>query len=482
MIKTTPMEHQSKAIQACNYRPFFAYFLEPGLGKTWTVIAEMDHLASQKLVDTVVVVCPKSIVSVWAEEIETHSTGHTIHLWNGAGFDRLSKGKGPIWWIINVDAVNRTKTSHTGFDMVAHILDQSDRSAVVVDESTIIKNPDSKRTKAVTALGKMARYRRILTGTPVANTPLDIYAQMVFLSPSVFPHSKNFFAFRARYAVMGGFQMRQVVGYKNQEQLAEIVGQHSFRATKDEYLNLPERTTQKRYVELSKDSWKAYRALVDEVAIELADSQMTIDQVVKKITKLRQLTGGWIKDDEGVVHRVGKEKFTELEHLLDECRGQKVIIWVAFKHELFAIQDTYPQAKVYYGAMTTKARDEARHAFMDRNSGCDIIVIQNETGSMGLTLTAASVVIFYSNPVYPLTKDQSRCRAYRKGQDKPITEYELIVKDSVDEAIYNALMNKISLAEAIMDATDGNPCNVKALQNFIAPHKRVDWKSPKRGL
>lgn len=481
MIKTTPMEQQAKALVACSERPYYAYFMEPGMGKTWTIIAEVDSLAEQKLVDTVIVVCPKSIISVWAEEIATHSSDHKVYVWDG-GFNKVLDGKGPIWWVINIDAVNKTKTSHVGYDTITYILSKTTKAMMVIDESTIIKNVDSKRTKAVTALGKQCLYRRILTGTPVANTPLDIFAQMMFLSPSIFPHSKNFFAFRARYAVMGGYQMRQVVGYKNQEQLAEIIGKHSFRATKAEYLDLPERTTQVRYVELSKDSWKAYRHFVDEVAIELEDSVMTMDQVVKKISKLRQLTGGWVKNDEGDVYRVGGEKFHELEHLLDECSGQKVIIWVAFKHELFAIQDAYPQAKVYYGAMTTKARDEARHAFMDRNSGCDIIVIQNETGSMGLTLTAASVVIFYSNPVYPLTKDQSRCRAYRKGQDKPITEYELIVKDSVDEAIYNALMNKISLAEAIMDATDGNPCNVKALQNFIAPHKRVDWKSPKRGL
>jgi len=475
MIKTTPMEHQHKALTTCGGRTFYAYFMEPGLGKTWTVIAEADQLAGQKLLDTIVVICPKSIVSVWAEEITTHATGHQVHVWDG-GFQRVVEGRGPIWWIINIDAVNRTKTSHTGFDTIEYILQQTNKTMVVVDESTIIKNSDSKRTKAVTALGKMVGYRRILTGTPVANTPLDIYAQMVFLSPTVFPHSKNFFAFRARYAIMGGYQMRQVVGYKNQEHLAELVGKHSFRATKSECLDLPERTTQVRYVDLSKDSWKAYRTFVDDVAIELEDSVMTMDQVIKKISKLRQLTGGWVKNDEGDVYQIGTEKFRELEHLLDECRGQKVIIWCQFVHEIHAISDAYPEARVYYGAMNQKSRDEARHAF--EHGDCLMIIIQNDTGSMGLTLNSATVSIFYSNPVYPLPKQQARDRNYRKGQDKPVTEYELIVKGSIDETIYNAIVNKVSLADALMAATGGN---IKKLVGFINPAKKINWKAPTKG-
>jgi len=259
--------------------------------------------------------------------------------------------------------------------------------------------------------------------------------------------------------------------------LAEIIGKHSFRATKDEYLNLPERTTQVRYVDLSKDSWKAYRAFVDEVAIEIADSTMTMDQVVKKISKLRQLTGGWVRDDEGNVFQVGQEKFKELEHLLDECRGQKVIIWCQFVHEILAIQDAYPMARVYYGAMNQKARDEARHSF--ESGDCPIIIIQNDTGSMGLTLNAATVSIFYSNPVYPLPKQQARERNYRKGQDKPVTEYELLVKGSIDETIYNAIINKVSLADALMTATDGDPGKLKG---FFNPMKKISWKAPTKGL
>lgn len=479
MIKTTPMEHQAKALSTCGGRPFFSYFMEPGLGKTWTVIAEADQLAKQKLINTIVVICPKSIVSVWAEEITTHSEGHRVHVWD-RGFQKVLEGKGPVWWIINVDAVNKTKTSHVGYDTIDYILQQTNKVMMVVDESTIIKNSDSKRTKAVTALGKKCLYRRILTGTPIANTPLDIYAQMAFLSPTIFPHSKNFFAFRARYAIMGGFQMRQVVGYKNQEQLAEIVGKHSFRATKDECLDLPPRTTQVRYVELSKDSWKAYRAFVDEVAVELADSVMTMDQVVKKISKLRQLTGGWVKDDEGQTYRVGKEKFTELEHLLDECRGQKVIVWCQFIQEVFAIQDAYPEARIYYGGMNQKARNEARYAF--EYGTCPMIVIQNDTGSMGLTLNQATVSIFYSNPVYPLPKDQARDRNYRKGQDKPVTEYELIVKGSIDETIFQSWKNKRSLAETLMDVSSGMK-NPRAIAELLGRRERkVNWKSPTKGL
>jgi SNF2 family DNA or RNA helicase len=464
------MKQQMLALQFLENKEYGALFMDPGLGKTKVVIDEVQNLLPYQ----VVVVCPKSIASVWAEEISTHGIPniHGVWVWGKGGFQQVQTGA-INWYIINIDAINRTKTgTHEGFNTVAGLLG-SGRDMVVIDESTIIKNPDAKRTKAIMDLGKLAKYRRILTGTPMANTPLDVYAQMRFLSSDIFPYSKNFFAFRAKYAVMGGFQMRQVVGYKNQEQLAEIIAKYSFRATQTEWLKeLPPRTTQIRNIELSPTTWRAYRALVDELAVEFANTQMSIDMVIKKITKLRQLTGGWLRDDDGNAHPVGSEKLNELKHLLDECTGQKIIIWCQFTHEVFALQQLHPDARVYHGGMNSKARDEARHAFEHGN--CPIIIIQNDTGSMGLTLNAATVSIFYSNPIYPLPKEQARARNYRKGQDKPVVEYELMVRGSIDETIYNAIINKITLAEAIM--------NNKDIKEALIPKARkIDWRSPKKG-
>lgn len=469
------MKHQAEAIKTCAGRECFAYFMEPGLGKTLTVIHEVQQLP----VETIVVICPKSIMSVWYEEIEKFAPTNGIDMWGGG----YKTGSGKYWTIINIDAVNRVKGSkNTGFELISQLLRGFRKTMVVVDESTTIKNPNSKRTKAVTELGQLAKYRRILTGTPVANTPLDIYSQMVFLNKDIFPYSKNFFAFRARYAVMGGYENRQVVGYKNLEHLAEIVTKHSFQATKAQCLDLPERTTQIRSVELSTNTWGIYRTLVDELVVELGNTEMPIDVAVTKITKLRQLTGGWIKDAEGNVHRVATEKFKELEALLDECQGQKIIIWTDFVHEILSLQKLHPKALVYYGAMNTGQRDEARHLFEDLNSGHDIIVIQNATGSTGLTLNAATVSIFYSNPTYPLHKQQARERNHRIGQKKCITEYELIVKGSIDETIYVSILNRVSLAETLMAAHCGTKDKINALKNFLMPHKKVDWKSPRKGV
>jgi SNF2 family DNA or RNA helicase len=217
---------------------------------------------------------------------------------------------------------------------------------------------------------------------------------------------------------------------------------------------------------------------VDEVAIELADAPMSVDMVIKKLVKLRQLTGGWIKHDDGVVHQVGKEKLHELEHLLDECQGQKVIIWCQFVHEILAIHDIYPESRVYYGAMNTKARDEARYAFEYGN--CPMIIIQNDTGSMGLTLNSATVSIFYSNPTYPLPKDQARERNHRKGQTKPVTEYELLVPGSIDQTIYNAWVNKRSLADVLMGVVEG-VTKADTLRKFMNPERVINWKAPKQG-
>lgn len=467
------MDHQSRCVDFLGGREYGAIFMEPGLGKTLTVIAEVQTLP----VETIIVICPKSIMSVWYEEIDKFAPDDGIDVWKGS----YKMGKGKYWTIINIDAVNRVKGGkNEGFDMVHHLLKGFGwGTMVVVDESTIIKNSDSKRTKAVTELGRLASYRRILTGTPIANTPLDIYAQMVFLHPEIFPHSKNFFAFKMRYAVMGGYENRQVVAYKNLEHLAGITTQHSFQATKTQCLDLPERTTQIRYIELSPKTWQTYRHLVDELVVEIATNEMTMDVAVKKITKLRQLTGGWLKDDDGNIHRVSTEKFNELQHLLDECVGQKVIVWCQFVQEILEIQKLQPLTRVYYGAMSPKQRDEARHEFENPDSGCNLIIIQNDTGSMGLTLNAATVSIFYSNPIYPLPKEQARGRNYRKGQDKCVTEYELIVKDSIDETIYNSIANKKSLADAMLEARS-NPDAIRAA--LIPKLKKVNWKAPSRGV
>lgn len=478
MTPYTLMKHQAEAIAAANGRKYFAYFLEPGLGKTLTVIDEVQRLP----VETIVVICPKSIMSVWYEEIDKFAPSNSINVWKGDCKSGSGKHGGKHWTIINIDAVNRVKSNkNTGFDMITRILSGFGPSTTmaVVDESTTIKSPDSKRTKAVTEIGQLAGYRRILTGTPVANTPLDIYSQMVFLHPNIFPHSKNFFAFKMRYAIMGGYENRQVMGYKNLEHLAAITAQHSFQATKAQCLDLPERTTQIRYVELTSATWSVYRILVDELMVELGDGMINIEIAVTKITKLRQLTGGWLKDTDGHVHRVAAEKFTELQNLLDECRGQKVIVWCQFVHEVLEIQKSQPAARVYYGAMSPKQRDAARHAFEDPNSGCDTMIIQNDTGSMGLTLNAATVSIFYSNPIYPLPKEQARDRNYRKGQDLPVTEYELLVKGSIDETIYNSIVNRKSLADAILEART----NPNAIRDALTPKlKKVSWKAPSKGI
>lgn len=473
----TLMKQQQLAIEKCGGREYFGYFMEPGLGKTLTIIDEVQRLP----VDIVVVICPKSIMGVWAEEVAKFAPQDDMFVWDGREFTYNGSDGECYWHIINIDAVNRTKTgTHDGFNTVKGLLSTYKCSMMVVDESTIIKNVDAKRTKAVMELGAMVKYRRILTGTPIANTPLDVYAQLRFLSKDIFPYAKNFFAFRAKYAVMGGFQMRQVVGYKNQEQLAAIIAQHTFQAKKKEYLTeLPPRTTQIRYVELSDTSWRTYRALVDELAVELAGTAMPIDMVIKKITKLRQLTGGWLRDDEDNVHPVGHEKLNELKHLMDECRGQKVIIWCQFVHEVLALQKLDPEARVYYGAMTSKARDDARHAFEHGN--CPLIIIQNDTGSMGLTLNAATISIFYSNPIYPLPKEQARDRNWRIGQTQPVTEYELIVRGSIDETIYNNLINKTSLAEAIMSKAGGKMSAEEFKAAMMPKARKVDWKAPKKG-
>jgi SNF2 family DNA or RNA helicase len=193
---------------------------------------------------------------------------------------------------------------------------------------------------------------------------------------------------------------------------------------------------------------------------------MTVDMAIKKVTKLRQLTGGWMLGDDGKPVMVGHEKLEELLSLLDECQGQKVLIWCQFVHEIEQLCRYIPGAKAYYGKTSEKEREAARKDF-------DTLILQNDTGSMGLTLNEATVSIFYSNPSYPLPKEQARDRNHRKGQGQPVSEYELIVTGSIDESIFNSIINRKSLADAMVNAVN----DPSQFREVLLPKRRVSWKA-----
>lgn len=491
---TKPREHQMEALETCAGREYFAYFMEPGLGKTKVAIDDYQILNQSGKVSDVLVTSPKSVMGTWVRQLHDH--GHwkqwAIYRWNNdVKTPRVDCIYSPQdeedismrWFIMGIDSI---LADSRGWRAAWQFMMRSIQCGMIVDESTTIKNITTQRTIQAMTLGEQARYRRILSGSPIANTPLDYYSQMVYLDESIF-YGWSYSAFRGHYAITGGYKQREIYGYTNQDELAAIVAQHSIIKTKAECLDLPPRVFQIREITLSKATWKMYDAIVNDTIYDLEETKksgikVTVDMVTKKLMKLRQLTGGQILgdvEDDGSkpVIPVGKEKMSDLLEFMDECRAVKTIVWCQFTHEIDIVAKALSDAGFvvvkYDGRMNSRQRDKAEDDF--ERGGANVAVIQNDTGGMGLTLNAASVCFIYSNPSYPLPRIQLTERNYRDGQTKSTTVVDTIAVGTIDQTLYDSLMSKMSINDAISTAVKSG--DFSTLKGVLYPKKMGEgWK------
>ena len=356
--------------------------------------------------------------------------------------------------IMNVEAFSTKKGTEFAFKFL-----RSHKTLMVVDESTTIKTPTSKRTKSILTLGKHAAYRRILTGSPVTKSPLDLYSQCAFLDEELLGHV-SYYAFRNRYAHMvernfGGRRVQIVGSYKRLDELEEILKEFSYRVLKEDCLDLPEKIYIKRNVELTDEQTKAYATMKSAALASLNGKLATAPHVLTQMMRLHQITCGHLKNDDGTTTELKNNRLDELLDLLDETEG-KAIIWANYIHDIEhitkAIKKKYGDDSIvqYYGAIDTKQRQEGIKKFQDPNSPARFFIGNPQTGGYGITLTAANTVVYYSNG-YDLEKRlQSEDRAHRIGQKKSVTYVDLVAPKTIDEKIRKALRAKINIASEIL--------------------------------
>jgi SNF2 family DNA or RNA helicase len=327
-----------------------------------------------------------------------------------------------------------------------------------IDESTTIKTPSAKRTKEAIRLGKDARYRRILTGSPVTKSPLDVFTQCEFLNSHLLGFS-SYYSFRNKFAVtedmyLGGRTIKQVVGYKNTADLHEILQEFSYRVTKDECLDLPPKVFMRREFEMTKEQKAAYDQMRSMAIAFIEGSEATTTSVIVQLLRLHQISCGFLPLDDGTLAALPCRRLNELSDILEEVTG-KVIIWANYRNDIFLIKEflekTYgPDSYVtYFGDTKDDERQQAVAKIQDPDNPARFFLGNTQTGGYGITLTEASTVIYYSNN-YDLEKRlQSEDRAHRIGQERSVTYIDLVCKDTVDEKIIKALRDKISLARAV---------------------------------
>ena len=464
-FKTKPYAHQLKALEMSWNREVFAYFMEMGTGKSKVLLDNIAMLYDRGKINGALIIAPKGVYKNWFDsEIPIHMVDHIqkkMVLWQSninqkqqLKLDTLFKPEVDLHILImNVEALSTRK----GVSFVERFL-LSHSTLMAIDESTTIKNPDAKRTKAIVKLSTGAKYRRILTGSPVTKSPLDLYKQCEFLDPWLLDH-QSYYTFRTRYAVMktmnfNGRSVNVVVGYRNLEELAEKLKPFSFRILKDDCLDLPPKTFMKRVIQLTPEQNKVYQQMKSMALAEMNGKMVTTVNVITQLMRLQQITCGHFKADDGSMQEIKNNRITELMDLLEEVEG-KAIIWAHWRHDIATIvkeiEKEYPgSVMTYYGDTTSDDRQKAIKEIQNPESKVRFLVGTPQTGGYGITLTGASTMIYYSNG-YDLEKRlQSEARIDRIGQEKPMTYIDILAEDTIDEKIVKALRKKVNIATQIM--------------------------------
>jgi len=464
-FKKKPYKHQMTALEKSWNRETYAYFMEMGTGKTKVLIDNLAMLYDKGKVDGALIVAPKGVVGTWYnQEIPSHLPDHIENvtvLWQPnitkkqqEKLDSLFKSEEFLHILImNVEALSTTK----GRDFAAKFL-SSHSTLMAIDESTTIKNPGAKRTKNILKLSESAKYRRIMTGSPVTKNPLDLYSQCEFLSPWLLDFT-SYYAFRNRYAEMKtiyahGRSVQVVDKFKNLGELSDQLKNFSYRVLKEDCLDLPDKIYMKRNIKLSPDQLKLYNQMKETALANLNGKQVTTVNALTQLMRLHQITCGHFTADDGTTQLISNNRIDELMDVLEEVEG-KAIIWAHYQYDINAItkaitKEYGPGSVVdYYGLTPQDQRQPNIKKFQD-DPRCRFMIGTPSTGGYGITLTAANTVIYYSNG-YDLEKRlQSEDRAHRIGQQKSVTYVDLICDETVDEKIVEALRKKINIASEVL--------------------------------
>jgi len=464
-FKTKPYAHQLTALEKSWNKETYAYFMEMGTGKTKVLIDNLAMLYDKGKVDGALIIAPKGVVKTWYEqELPTHLPNHIEYkniLWQSnitkTQREKLESlfeiGQDLHILIMNVESLSTDK----GVKFASKFL-SSHKTLMAIDESTTIKTPTTKRTKNIISLGKHAKYRRIMTGSPITKNPLDLFSQCEFLDPWLLNYD-SFYAFRNRYAEMKtmylhGRSIQIVDAFQNLGELSDKVKGFSYRVLKEDCLDLPPKNFIKRHVALTPDQKRIYEQMKKEAMAILNGKVTTTMTVLTQLMRLHQITCGHFTADDGSTQSVESNRLDELMSILEDIEG-KAIIWANYQLSVGEIiqriikehgKDSYVH---YYGLTSQEDRQDNIRKFQN-DPKCRFIIGTPQTGGYGITLTQANTVIYFSNG-YDLEKRlQSEDRAHRIGQKKTVTYIDLIAEDTVDEKIVEALGKKINIASEVM--------------------------------
>ena len=465
-FKTKPFDHQLKALAMSWDKKVFAYFMEMGVGKSKVLIDNIAMLYDKGNINGVLIVAPKGVYKNWFDsEIPTHMPDHVekkMVLWQSnitaskqKELDVLFKTDEDLHVLImNVEAFSTKKGTQFAKKFLS-----CHTTLMAIDESTTIKSPTANRTKSIIDLGKDVKYKRILTGSPVTKSPLDLFTQCYFLDPWLL-EQQSYYAFKTKYAItkrihVGARSVEIVVGYRNLGELSDKLKPFSYRILKDDCLDLPEKTFMKRIVRLTDEQEKVYKQMKQLALAELNGKLVTTASVLTQLMRLHQITSGHFVANDGTTQILKNERLDELINVLNEIEG-KAIIWAHYRYDIQiiveALKKEFGEKSVvtYYGDTSQDDRQKAIRDIQDKDSPVRFLVGTPQTGGYGITLTGANTMIYYSNGYDLEKRQQSEARIDRIGQTRHMTYIDIICENTVDEKIVEALRKKVNIASKVM--------------------------------
>ena len=446
LLKGEPYEVQAEAIRKAAGRRGFGFFMEMGLGKTATAYAEFANLLESDLVDTMVVVCPQSLKQVWVDEAEEWELGYGVETW--------PKPREDVPW--HVLAINYEALIGAGGRYLDNFMGnplRDNRVYLVMDESIHVKNPRAKRTKRMIALAAKAEYVRVLSGAPIVQSPLDLWGQMRCIGEL---KGVNPYAFRNRFCSMGGYMGKQIVGARNEEELTGIIEDHSFRAKKSNWTNLPEMLFNIRNYKLTGEQSRQYLEMKDQLVLNVKDEVITAPMVITQMMKLQQISSGFVIDEQGSTIELVEEKNNPKLKLTSEIVEEldsKVIIFAFYKNSIKMLTELFDCACIT-GNQSPEVQTAEKLSFNEGSK--KVMVAQLTAGKYGHTLLGTKEMpchtsIFFENNYDLDARIQAEARNHRHGQHYPVTYVDL-VGTQLDKKIVSALQKKQKMASAIVDA------------------------------
>jgi len=467
-FKIKPFDHQITALERGWQRPEFGLFMEMGTGKSKVLIDNLGMLYQEGEINFALIIAPKGVYRNWtSKEIPEHMSDdipHRVIRWVASPnktqqAEMRSVGEefeGLTIFVMNVESFSSVK-GRTAGEWMGRAFGRN--GLIAIDESTTIKNHKAKRTKALMKIASAFKYKRLLTGSPVTKSPMDLYSQCEFLRPGLLGYD-SYYAFQGRYAVvqrktMGSHAFQQIVGFRNLDELTFKIDQFSYRVLKQDCLDLPDKIYTVRYVGLTKEQRDMYNSIKQHALVMLDDGELsTAPAVITQMLRLQQILSGHLKTDEGDTVYFDSKRMDALKEILEEHDG-KAIIWSRFRYDIQQItkmlNDTFGQgcAASYYGDTSDDERQRAVNDFQN-SEHLKFFVGNPSTAGYGLTLTEANLVIYYANDFNLETRAQSEDRAHRIGQKNNVTYVDLISEGTIDERIVKSLQSKIDIGAKVL--------------------------------